>query len=208
MLYYFKKGKNATEMHKKICAVYGEDPVTDWTCQKWLAKFRVGDFLLDNAPQSGRRVEVDSYQIETIIENNQCYTMREIADILKISKSSTENHLHQLGYVHHFDVWVPHKLSEKNLLDHISTCHSLLKCNENVLFLKQLWQTKKSGHCTKMWYRRDHGASEMNHCQPHQRPVFIQRRWCCVRGGIGREFSIMSSFRKTKWLIPTSTAPS
>ena len=24
MLYYFKKGKNATEMQKKICAVYGE----------------------------------------------------------------------------------------------------------------------------------------------------------------------------------------
>ena len=21
---------------------------------------------------------------------------------------SVENHLHQLGYVHHFDVWVPH----------------------------------------------------------------------------------------------------
>ena len=29
MLYYFKKGKNATEMQKKICAVYGEGPVTD-----------------------------------------------------------------------------------------------------------------------------------------------------------------------------------
>ena len=34
MLYYFKKGKNATETHKKICAVYGEGAVTDQTCQK------------------------------------------------------------------------------------------------------------------------------------------------------------------------------
>ena len=62
----------------------------------------------------------------------------EIADILKISKSSVENHLHQLSYVNCFDVWVPHKLSEKNLLDPISACDSLLKCNENVLFLKQI----------------------------------------------------------------------
>ena len=38
MLYYFKKGKNTTEMQKKICAVYGESAVTDWTCQKWFAK--------------------------------------------------------------------------------------------------------------------------------------------------------------------------
>ena len=81
-------------MHKKICAVYGEGSVTDRTCQKWFAKFPAGDFSLDDAPRSGRPVEVDSDQIETIIENNQCYTMWEIADILKISKSSAENHLH------------------------------------------------------------------------------------------------------------------
>ena len=29
MLYYFKKGKNATETQKKICAVYGEVAVTE-----------------------------------------------------------------------------------------------------------------------------------------------------------------------------------
>ena len=36
---------------------------------------------------SGRPVEVDSDQIETLIENNQHYTMWEIANVLKISKS-------------------------------------------------------------------------------------------------------------------------
>ena len=39
MLYYFKKGKNATEMPKKICAVYGEGAVTDQMCRKWFVKF-------------------------------------------------------------------------------------------------------------------------------------------------------------------------
>ena len=39
MLYYFKKGKNATEMQKKIGAVCGEDAVIDRMCQKWFAKF-------------------------------------------------------------------------------------------------------------------------------------------------------------------------
>ena len=37
MLYYFKKGKNATEMQKN--ALYGEGAVTDWTCQKCFVKF-------------------------------------------------------------------------------------------------------------------------------------------------------------------------
>ena len=62
------------------------------------------NFSLVYAPQSGRPVEVDSDQIETLTENNQRYTMWEIAGILKISKSSIENQLHQLGYVDRFDV--------------------------------------------------------------------------------------------------------
>ena len=56
--------------------------------QKWFVKFREGDFSLDDAPWSGRPVEVDSDQIETLIENNEHYTTWEIADILKISKST------------------------------------------------------------------------------------------------------------------------
>ena len=113
MLYYFKKGKNATETHKKICEVYGEGAVTDRMYQKWFVKFCARDFLLDDAPRSGRPVEVDSDQIETLTENNQRFSTWEIADILKMSKSSVENHLHQLGYVNCFDVWVPHNLSKK-----------------------------------------------------------------------------------------------
>ena len=52
MLCYFKNGKNATEMQKKIfMQCYGEGAVADRTCQKWFAKFCVGDFSLDNAPR-------------------------------------------------------------------------------------------------------------------------------------------------------------
>ena len=56
---------------KKICAAYGEGAVTDRMCQKQFAKFCAGDFSLDNAPQSGQPVKVDSNQIKTLTENNQ-----------------------------------------------------------------------------------------------------------------------------------------
>ena len=61
--------------------------VTDGTCQKWFAKFHAGSFSLDDAPWSGRPVEVDRNKIEILIENSQCYTTWEIVDILKIAKS-------------------------------------------------------------------------------------------------------------------------
>ena len=61
--------------------------MTDQTCQKWFVKLHAGDFLLDDAPWSGRPVEVDSDQNEALIENNQHYAMQDIANILKTSKS-------------------------------------------------------------------------------------------------------------------------
>ena len=51
---------------KKICVVYGEGAVTNQMCQKWFAKFHARDLSLDNDPRSGRPVEVDSGQIETL----------------------------------------------------------------------------------------------------------------------------------------------
>ena len=71
MLYYFTKGKNATEMQRKMCAVHGEGAVTDRTCQKWFVRFHAGDFSLDDAPWSGRPFEVDSDQIKTLDDYNQ-----------------------------------------------------------------------------------------------------------------------------------------
>ena len=66
MLYYFKKGKNATETQKKICAVYGEGAVTDQTCQKWFVKYCAGDFSLGNISWLGTPAEVDSNQFKIL----------------------------------------------------------------------------------------------------------------------------------------------
>ena len=116
--------------------MYAEGAVTDWTCHKWFAKLRAGDFLLDDVPQSGRPDEVESSQIKTLIENNQHSITQEIGDILKISKSSVKNHLYQLGYVNCIDVCVPCKLRGEKKPSWLRFCMQI--CNENFLFLKQI----------------------------------------------------------------------
>ena len=89
-----RKVKTQLKYKKRFVQCYGDGAVTDQACQKWFVKFHAGDFSLHDAPTLGRPVEVDSNQIETLIENNQCYTTWEMANILKISKLSVENHLH------------------------------------------------------------------------------------------------------------------
>ena len=56
----------------------------------WFEKFHARDFLLDDAPQSGRSAKVDSDQIEMLVENNK-YTTWEIASILKYPNLALKN---------------------------------------------------------------------------------------------------------------------
>ena len=43
LLFYFRKGKNASQAHKKLCAVYGDEALKERQCQNWFDKFRSGD---------------------------------------------------------------------------------------------------------------------------------------------------------------------
>ena len=129
MLFFYRKGKNATQVANKICAVYGEGAVAERTVRKWFAKFKADDFNLEDQERPGRP-STDEDQIKTLIENNPRYTTRELAEMLNMSKSTIHEHFVKLGYINCFDVWVPHDLTEKNLMDRISICDSLYKRNE------------------------------------------------------------------------------
>ncbi|XP_014487330.1 PREDICTED: histone-lysine N-methyltransferase SETMAR-like [Dinoponera quadriceps] len=138
MLFYYRNGKNATQTRNKICAVYGEDAVSERMCQKWFAKFRSGEVDIEDASRSGRPVTTDVDQITALIASDRQIATREIAAKLKIGKSTVSEHLSKLGVVKKLDVWVPHNLTEKNLMDRISICNMLYKCNEDDPFLKRI----------------------------------------------------------------------
>ncbi|XP_020285174.1 histone-lysine N-methyltransferase SETMAR-like [Pseudomyrmex gracilis] len=117
--------------------MHGVGSVSERTVQRWFKKFRDGNYnLIDERP--GRPIEIDNDQISSLIENNPHYTTQEIAEILGISKSSVKRHLCQLGLIFRYGIWIPHNLSEKNLVDRIAACNSLLKRNENESFLERL----------------------------------------------------------------------
>ena len=68
---------------KKLYGVYGEKSLTERQCQNWFARFRSGDFYLQNVPRSERPTEVDDDKIKAI--NDRRSTTREIAEKLNIS---------------------------------------------------------------------------------------------------------------------------
>ena len=85
LLYYFRKGKKASQAHKKLYAVYKNEALKERQCQNWFAKFRSGDFSLKNAQRSGRPIEVDETHIKAIIDTDRHSTTLEITEKLNVS---------------------------------------------------------------------------------------------------------------------------
>ena len=71
LLFYYRKGKNAVQARKKLTDVYGEDVLTVRQCQNWFAKFRSGNFDVEDAPRSRRPVEADKDTIKALVDANR-----------------------------------------------------------------------------------------------------------------------------------------
>jgi len=131
MLFFYWKGKNVTQAANKICALYDEGAVAERTVRKWSAglKLVISILKIKNAragslPQMKIRLKH--------IENNSRYRTRKLIEILNMSKSTIYEHFVKLGYINRFDVWVPHDLTEKNLMNRIFICDSLYKRKETI----------------------------------------------------------------------------
>ncbi|GFX79335.1 histone-lysine N-methyltransferase SETMAR [Trichonephila clavipes] len=135
-------------------------------CQNWLAKFRSGNFDVEDAPRSGRPVEADKDAIKALVDANRRITTREIGLRLNLSNSTVKDHLKGLGLSSKFDVWVPHVLTERNLCRRIDDCDSLLKRHENYPFLKRIITGDEKGH----------RAKKMNRLKPFPKPIFTKKR--------------------------------
>ncbi|GFV77007.1 histone-lysine N-methyltransferase SETMAR [Trichonephila clavipes] len=196
LLFYYRKGKNAVQARKKLTDVYGEGVLTVRQCQNWFAKFRSGNFVVEDEPRSGRPVEADKDAIKALVDANRRITTREIGLRLNLSNSTVYDHLKGLGLSSKLDVWVPHVLTERNLYRRIDVCDSLLKRHENDPFLKRIITGDEKGH----------GAKKMNRLKPFPKPIFTKKkRLCCLFGGILKESFFFCFYRITQRLIRKST---
>ncbi|GFT78414.1 histone-lysine N-methyltransferase SETMAR [Trichonephila clavipes] len=146
-------------------------------CQNWFAKFRSGNFDVEDAPRSGRPVEADKDVIKALVDANRRITTREIGLRLNLSNSTVYAHLKGLRLPSKLDAWVPHVLAEKNLYRHIDVCDSLLKRHENDPVLKRIITEDETGH----------GAKKMYRLKPFPKPIFTKKWRCCLFGGILKE---------------------
>ena len=173
MLFYYKKGKNAAQTCRKICEVYGADAVSERRTQEWFVRFCSGNFDVKDRPTSGRPVTEKVDEILQLVEQDRHVSCQEIANALRINHVTVWNHLKKADYAKKLDVWVPHELTQRNLIDRISISETLLKRNEIDPFLKQIitgdekWVKYKNIVRKRSWSKR--GESPQTTSKPRLR---------------------------------------
>ncbi|GFT14640.1 histone-lysine N-methyltransferase SETMAR [Trichonephila clavipes] len=105
----------------------GADTVTSNYVQFWFRRFRSGIFGVKVAPRTGKHVVENVDKITEIIEVYRHVSSRSIAQELKIEHKTVLNHLRKAGLKQKLNVWVPHQLRPKNMMDRISICKALAK---------------------------------------------------------------------------------
>ncbi|XP_078049887.1 histone-lysine N-methyltransferase SETMAR-like [Augochlora pura] len=86
----------------------------------------------------GRPVVENLEKITKIIEVDRHVSSRSIAQELNIDHKTVLNHLHKAGFKKKLDVWMPHQLTQKNMMDRTFICDVLAKRNEIDPFLKRM----------------------------------------------------------------------
>lgn len=177
MLFHFKEGLSAPESAMKICAVYGQDTTSDRTVRRWYERFRDGGDDVADRPRSGRPPVVESSQICDLVDSNSHLTLRDIALMLNISHEAVRLHLMRAEYVNRADVWVPHALSERNMMDRLNVSALLLEKEQEIPFLKRLitgdekWIVYNNLHRSRSWSKK--GVEPKTVAKPRLTPFKI-----------------------------------
>ena len=80
--------------------VYGEHTLTERTCQKWFARFKSGDFGLEDEKRPGQPNKFEDEEVEALLDEDCCQKQEELAESLGVTQAA--------GYIQKQGNWVSH----------------------------------------------------------------------------------------------------
>ena len=117
--------------------VYEEGVIGEAMTRKWFAKFKNGNFDINNTPHSGRPSKFDKDHLKALLKEESHQTSCELAKKINCNQKPLLNHLHSMGFAEKLGVWVPHELSENNRENCLQIASQHLACHRATCSHKQ-----------------------------------------------------------------------
>ncbi|CAD5216884.1 unnamed protein product [Bursaphelenchus xylophilus] len=166
----------ATEATTEIQDVLGKDALSYHMAKYWFQRFKEGDYGLEDKPRSGRPTVIDDDALKAMIESDPKLTSRELEELLGVSHSAILDHLHRLGKVWKYGQYVPHELSEWQLMVRANCCAQLLSYHRtlnwvtNIVTGDEKWVMYVNHTRKRQWHGPGH------HGEPTPKPELHPKR--------------------------------
>ena len=138
LLHYFNMKKKAAESHRILVEVYGEHALAERTCQKWFARFKSGNFDLEDDERPGQPKKFEDLELEALLDQDPSQTQDELARTLAVTQQAISHRLKAMGMVRKVGHWVPYELKPKDVERRFFTCEQLLERHKRKSFLHRI----------------------------------------------------------------------
>ena len=114
-LHYFNMKKTAAKTHLILVKVYDEHTLAERTCQKWFARFKSGDFGLEDEERPGQPKKFKDKELEALLNEDCCQTQEELGESLEVTQAAISKRLGAAAYIQKQGNWVPHELKPRDV---------------------------------------------------------------------------------------------
>ena len=148
VLHYFNMKKTAAKSHRILVEVYGQHALAERTCHKWFARFKSGDFVLEDEERLGQPKKFEDKELEALLDEDCCQTQEELAESLVVTQAAISKRLKAAGYIQKQGNWAPHELKPRNVERRFCMSEMLLKHHKK----KSVWHRIVTGDEKWIYY--------------------------------------------------------
>ena len=137
-LHYFNMKKSAAEINRILVEVYGDHALAERTCQKWFARFKRGNFDLEDEERPGQAKKFEDEELDPLLDQDSCQTQEELAKTLGVTHQAISRRLKALGFTQKQENWVPHELKPRDVERRLCISEMLLERHKTKSFLHRI----------------------------------------------------------------------
>jgi len=165
LLHYFNMKKSASESHRILVEVYGDHALSERTCQKWFARFKSGNFDLEDQERAGCPKKFEDAELQALLDVDPCQTQEELALSLEVTQQNISLRLKAMGMIQKEGHWVPYELKPRDIERRFFVSEQLLNRQKRKGFLHRIvtgdekWIHYDNPKRRKSWGKPGHAST-------------------------------------------------
>lgn len=183
LLFMFDEGLSAAAAHRRLMLVYPQLSVSNRAVSEWFARFERGDRDVSDKQRSGRQSTINDQALLQLVKSDPRQTTAVLAERHGSKQSTVALHLRNLGFIRKLEKWIPHELSEENMIQRATICASLLSRHaseplfDRILTADEKWvqyHNRRRGH---VWSLPGEPVPKCPKVEPHPKQVLLCIWW-------------------------------